>query len=226
MNQQMAERRQRILSAARAIIAERGFEALTMRDLAAQARVTVPTIYNLIGGKDAVLFAAVEERTAEFLAGIETDDSGSAASRLLSVVESCNRELLRLPHYYQSLLRLLFTASSEHVVRADVYRTLGDQLRASLRSLAEAGELEPWVDVEALSEQLRQELVVCSMRWVSGELGPEGLRAAAIYGSCLLMLGVSRGEARREFEARAREVQGRARGRVGRRATATREVTL
>ena len=52
---QMAERRQRILAAAREIIAGRGYEALTMRELARASRVTVPTLYNLIGGKQAVL---------------------------------------------------------------------------------------------------------------------------------------------------------------------------
>src|SRR5688572_18582549 len=45
----MTERRQRILAAARAIVAARGYEALTMRELAQKSRVTVPTLYNLIG---------------------------------------------------------------------------------------------------------------------------------------------------------------------------------
>ncbi|MGE4607774.1 MAG: helix-turn-helix domain-containing protein, partial [Myxococcota bacterium] len=57
--EQKAERRERILGSAREMIGARGYESLTMRDLARTARVTVPTIYNLIGGKEAVLFAAV-----------------------------------------------------------------------------------------------------------------------------------------------------------------------
>ena len=43
LDQQMAERRQRILDAARGMIGERGYEGLTMRDLAEASRVTVPT---------------------------------------------------------------------------------------------------------------------------------------------------------------------------------------
>ena len=73
----MAERRQRILAAARAIVAKRGYEALTMRELAQASRVTVPTLYNLIGGKEAVLAAAVEEQTAR-LAG---SSRGAARAR-------------------------------------------------------------------------------------------------------------------------------------------------
>ena len=66
----MAERRERILEAAREIIADKGYEALTMRDLARASCVTVPTVYNLVGSKDRVLLAAVEEQTDRFIAGI------------------------------------------------------------------------------------------------------------------------------------------------------------
>src|SRR5262245_6474359 len=55
-----AERRARIGKAARQLIAERGYEGLTMRDLAQKARVAVPTLYNLFGSKDAILIAELE----------------------------------------------------------------------------------------------------------------------------------------------------------------------
>ena len=61
--QKMAERRERILLTAREIIAEGGLDALTTRELARRARVTVPTVYNLVGAKDEVLFAAVEDQS-------------------------------------------------------------------------------------------------------------------------------------------------------------------
>ncbi len=45
-------RRERILLEARRMIAERGFDALKLRDLAAVSQLSVPTIYNLVGSKD------------------------------------------------------------------------------------------------------------------------------------------------------------------------------
>ena len=51
----MAKRREAILREARSLIANEGFEALKIRDLAARAGLTVPTIYNLIGGKNEIL---------------------------------------------------------------------------------------------------------------------------------------------------------------------------
>ncbi|WP_108811636.1 TetR family transcriptional regulator [Sphingorhabdus sp. Alg231-15] len=49
------KRKERILSAARQTIAKNGFDALKLRDLAISAELTVPTIYNLIGGKSDIL---------------------------------------------------------------------------------------------------------------------------------------------------------------------------
>lgn len=53
----MNERRDRILDAARSIIAESGFDSLTTRGLAQIAGVSAPTLYNLIGGKDDIVRA-------------------------------------------------------------------------------------------------------------------------------------------------------------------------
>ncbi|UTW56299.1 TetR/AcrR family transcriptional regulator [Kordiimonas sp. SCSIO 12610] len=56
-----AKRRDIILLEARKLIAIEGFEALKLRDLAARAGVTVPTIYNLIGGKPEILTLIIED---------------------------------------------------------------------------------------------------------------------------------------------------------------------
>ena len=57
----MAKRRDTILQQARQLIASEGFEALKIRDLAQRAELTVPTIYNLIGGKNDILKLIIED---------------------------------------------------------------------------------------------------------------------------------------------------------------------
>ncbi|MEC8429374.1 MAG: helix-turn-helix domain-containing protein, partial [Pseudomonadota bacterium] len=44
-------RKQRILNEARELIAQQGFEAFTLSELAQKAEVSVPTIHNLFGKK-------------------------------------------------------------------------------------------------------------------------------------------------------------------------------
>jgi AcrR family transcriptional regulator len=203
----MAERRRRILAAARAIVAKRGYEALTMRELAEASRVTVPTLYNLIGGKEAVLAAAVEEQTARFLLAIERRRGASPAERLLSVIDACTRELLALPAWYRTLLHLLYTAEAAQPVRASVDRALGGELAAALGAIAEAGELAAWADPRALLRCLRTQLGANALAWASGALSDAAFPAAAAYEACLTLLGVTTGRSRDDFERAARTHQ-------------------
>jgi len=53
----MAKRRQRILHEARQLLTRGGYESLNLRALAQAAEVTVPTIYNLLGNKEALVVA-------------------------------------------------------------------------------------------------------------------------------------------------------------------------
>jgi AcrR family transcriptional regulator len=63
-----AERRRQILSAARALFAERGFHATTTRDLAAAADINDALIYRYFPDKQAILAALIDEAIAVFQA--------------------------------------------------------------------------------------------------------------------------------------------------------------
>lgn len=68
----MAERRIRIIDAATELLGAGAVEALTMRALSESAGVSVPTIYNLVGGRDDVLVAVLERLGTVFDAEIAT----------------------------------------------------------------------------------------------------------------------------------------------------------
>jgi len=207
--EQKAERRERILASAREMIGSRGYESLTMRDLARAARVTVPTIYNLIGGKDAVLFAAVEEQTARFLQTIELGGRSSAASRALNLVDSCTREMLQMRKYYRSLLGILLLKRPARGMRDLVDHALIGEFEAALLEIREAGELAPWVEPATLARFLTSELEATSMRWAAGELESERLADAAGYGVGLMLLAATNGASHRELASRVVSAQRR-----------------
>jgi AcrR family transcriptional regulator len=200
----MAERRERILEAAREIVAERGYEGLTIRELAQAAGVTAPTIYNLIGSKDQVLVAAVAELTERFVRGIER-----AEGDVLPIVDANLRELLRLPRYYRSLLQLMTTAKAAEPARRNVSRAVKDQLRAALGELAEAGGLETWVDLDALAVQLGGVLWSSSLAWAHGWVSDDAFGAQGRLGVSYLMAGVTRGDARDAYLDAIRRAQPR-----------------
>jgi AcrR family transcriptional regulator len=205
--QQMAERRERILAAAREIIGKRGYEALTMRDLARASRVTVPTVYNLIGSKEQVLFAAIEEQTARFEERLGAALDIPPAARIRATVAACADEYLRMPRYYRSLLTLLFLSDAAGAMKQRVDRALSTPIGEALAAMKQRGELAPWIELRPLRGRLRAHLQMTSIQWASGHLSDEGLKAAARYGAGLIMAGASVGIARSEFEDFAREAQ-------------------
>ena len=58
------DRRQRVIDAAFELGAERGYDAVQMRDVAATANVALATIYRYFSSKDHLLAAAMTEWTA------------------------------------------------------------------------------------------------------------------------------------------------------------------
>lgn len=217
----MQRRRERILAAAREIIAERGYDGLTMRELATAGRVTVPTVYNLIGGKEAVLFAAVEEQTARFVRAIESSRGVSPAGAALAVVNAAVRELLRLPRYYRTLLMLLFTSEAAETARRQVNRALREQFARAITELDASGQLDPWVDREVLADRLAAQLAVAALQWAAGASTAETFRGGALFDASTTLLAVTGGASQRELQrvaARAQRLaasRGRSRRRRG-----------
>ena len=84
--------RERILDAAEALFAERGFEGTTLRDVASSVGIRNPSLYNHFDSKDA-LYAAELERgvgpvlrvLSEFVARGDSD-SGAVAARMVDVL--------------------------------------------------------------------------------------------------------------------------------------------
>jgi len=210
LDQQMAERRERILEAARAIIGEHGYEALTMRDLAQQSRVTVPTIYNLIGNKEQVLFAAVEQQTGSFVSSIQR-----AEGDVVAVIDAAVSELLRMPRYYRALLLVMLTSDAAGPARRVADRALARELDAALAEIAAAGELLEWVDAMLLRERLQAHLDITAIEWARGARGAASFRAAARFEASTTLLAVTRGRSREGFEEVAAGSQGEARLRRG-----------
>ncbi len=211
---QMAERRERILAAAQEIIGAHGYQALTMRELARASRVTVPTIYNLIGSKEAVLFAAVEYRTDHYVATLGASEDEPPCERVLSIIDACVDEFLSLPHYYRSMLGLIYASQAAGSMRLRTSRAVQEPIARALSELAAAGELAAWVDPHSLANQIESLAQVASLRWATGEMTNEELRSALAHGTALLLMSVTSGSQRARLEEIARESQAQSRHRA------------
>lgn len=74
-----ADRRQQILTVGTQLFVERGYEAVTMGDIAAALGVSRPTIYSYFTSTEAVLDALLTERLDDLLGRLEPLLAGSSA---------------------------------------------------------------------------------------------------------------------------------------------------
>ena len=202
MEQNMEARRQRLLEEVRRLIESGGFEGLTMRELASASGVTVPTIYNLIGNKEAVLLAAVEEQTEGFTSALER-----VQGDLIEVVEATVRQLLRRPRYYRALLLAL--TNTEHAGAAQRYaaQALSRQIERALKALEEANELASWIEPISISQRLHGHIDYAAIQWARGTLSNSAFRSAALLDTSLTLLGVTSGASQKRFAKTAQEHQ-------------------
>ncbi len=198
-------RRGRILAAARRLVARRGYEGVTMRGLARASRVSVPTLYNLVGGKQALLASAVESWFAELLARAERDAPG--LERVLGIVELCRRAVLDEPAYARALVAAFARPGGAEGLEASLVRDLARELAAGLAAMQREGHLQAWISPPALAGRVAGHCMAATLAWSGGHLDDAAFAASLRYGACLMLLGAARGGARRELERRARRAQ-------------------
>lgn len=202
-----AERRARILLAARELIAERGYEGLTMRDLARASRVSVPTLYNLFGGKQALILGELEATFAAVVAGIAEVRTGDVIARARATCEAGNADLLAMPRYSRELILLFLTAEETAPLRRGMAERYADLMADVLRDGQAAGEIQPWIEPLILARRMFAHYQLSMIEWARGELGADEFQAVTWFGLCVMLLGVARGRAQRRLTTELQKVQ-------------------
>lgn len=205
VTEQMLERRARILQGTRELIGDRGYAGLTMRDLAAHCRVSVPTLYNQFGSKDELLAAAVGSHFSGLLAGARSQKEQGYA-RLLAVVRLCAEEMARLPRYHRALLQA-FMGGREMSLQASLAAELAAELERGLSEMRERRQLADWVSTRVLAERITAACIGASVAWMVGEFDDVKLRAANVHAAATMVLGSAKGVAKTALELAARDAQ-------------------
>lgn len=195
----MAKRRDTILREARALIASEGFEALKIRDLAARAGLTVPTIYNLVGGKGEILAVMIDELVEQLR--IIQDQAGAE-----SVEHAFAKQINDLADHFatdEAFYRAAFIAGD----RSGLFEQSSDQgifahfvrqpIEACEQAIAE-GLLRGEVPPDVLGPQIYGCYRLARQDWANGYFDLEGFRVQALTGIFLSLAS----DAEPDFRAR------------------------
>ena len=110
-----AARKERILAAATALAAEGGYDAVQMRDVAADAEVALGTLYRHYSSKDQLLLSAMAEQAATLRDRLVARPAQGAtpAARVADVLRRASRALERQPEVTRAMLTAMSVADSD-----------------------------------------------------------------------------------------------------------------
>jgi AcrR family transcriptional regulator len=189
----MADRRARILKAARDLIRETGETDLSMRMLAARAGVSLATPYNLFGSKRAVMLAVLEDER-DFALRFERLDARDSIARIFAAHELAFGYYAADPDFYRTLWRALLDSSGGDATGLASPERL-KETRAGWIGLLEAavadGHLEPAVPLAVLERALSHQAAGALLLWTMGGLATERLAPSVGLGYALLLGGVA-----------------------------------
>jgi AcrR family transcriptional regulator len=140
--------RERILNAAEALFAERGFAGTSMRDVAARVGINPASLYNHFHGKDALYEAVLERGIAPLLqelARVAATPSAEARPDLGdAVIDALMRQLAGTPHLPR-LVQHEAVRGGAHLARLArrFIRPLFSEGLAALKRSPESGRFEP-----------------------------------------------------------------------------------
>jgi TetR/AcrR family transcriptional regulator, cholesterol catabolism regulator len=142
------ERRRRIIDAAFELGAERGYDAVQMRDVSASANVSLATIYRYFSSKDHLLAAAMTEWTAKLQGRVAQSPprGDTAADQLVDVLGRACRAMARQPKLSAALVRALASADAG-------VEECANEVQRQIASMAEGilGDVDPAVRSDILA---------------------------------------------------------------------------
>lgn len=162
-------RRQRILRAARDLAAVGGYEAVQMRQVAAEADVALGTLYRYFPSKEQLL-VSVNLRAVRGLAARVAEHPPTGATsgrRVLALLGDATARLQEQPRLAAATIRALVAGDPDVApVVADVREVTGELLRTAIDD-DRVGD-----DVVALLEHI---WLSAQVGWIGGITGPEGV---------------------------------------------------
>ncbi|MCB0219324.1 MAG: TetR/AcrR family transcriptional regulator [Chrysiogenetes bacterium] len=207
--QNTAERKKRILLAARQIITAEGLDGLSMRKLAAEARLSVRTLYNIIGSREEILRALVSAGMDEMDALLEaTTPLSDPIARARAVILVSAEHFIADPATYRPVLLALYREGTS--VGGDAF-SLGERAAAMQRVAIEAamreGLLRTDMDATMLGWQIFLSWAQAMQAWAGGIIDDAGFRALALYGLYSALLGVAEEATRPQLLSELQRVQ-------------------
>ena len=192
------ERRRRILSEARKLISEGGYEGFSVRELCARAGIAQKTLYNAFGNKDNVIALAIRQYMSDFNERTTFRfDARTLEGRLERTIKVHSRNIQVRP-YTTAIMAVYNSPSAERAVREAIRDISVVSLRPFVEALDASGELASGVSAERITYLLTTGTYAILSDWCLGDLPDEELVDRISGAFLVLVYGCTVGETQQE----------------------------
>ena len=137
-----ARRKQQIIQAAKRLLAAGGIDALSTRKLAEEAELSVHTLYALVGSKNKILEAVMEDNHNRVLGDISEIDAQHPIEQIFAILDSTYRIIAEDSAAQKPLMRVLMTLFDEGTLNPEPWWMMAQEKGWMKDAVAEAIRLE------------------------------------------------------------------------------------
>ncbi|MBT4162368.1 MAG: TetR/AcrR family transcriptional regulator [Gammaproteobacteria bacterium] len=195
------DRRHRILSAARDMVADHGYEGMVMSQVADRAGVSPTTLYNLFNTKDQLVMESLRELMAESAREVIAGSDGPGWRYLYETQKSGAAMVVRSPAYADAMLVALQRAKAGDDLVTVLIEIAARDLQVSMDAMAERGELREGVNTRELAIAVNGVYWSSFILWNKGVINLLQLEHAVLMNFLSLLIPSTVGETRAELEA-------------------------
>ena len=190
------KRRADILQAARELIVERGYQGVTMRELADRSDVAFKTLYLLYDNKENLLTTAVEKGHRDYYDDRQSQDIGEGLDRLLAIVDALVGSMLIDDAYTKTMAPVLISGTNSSKFREVREEAYG----SAVQQIAEKGDLVSWMDSATVTRLILGMVIGSYVEWTNGEIATAELGDYLKLQIVLLLNGLTSGETHAEIQ--------------------------
>lgn len=194
------DRRQSIESEAWRLVAERGYDGVTMRELARRAGLSTRTLYEMYGGKDALLGEAFRERLRVLFDRFEEAIASTGIAHLGDLCEAITASIVSGENFSRAYASVL--ASNKLSVYSIPTPVI--HFRRCLEEARAQGQLVAWCDLDFTARRLLLGQHSLMIQWGSGVISSANLNSFYGLSMCEILSPLSLGEAQRSLVERLR----------------------
>lgn len=192
-------RRRRIVNAAHDLLRSEPIESLSVKAIALRAGVSLSTLYNLFGSKDAVLVAVSAQDLVDYEALVRSRTSLDALERLFDAVEVA-MELYRAdPAFYRATMARRAPGEPLDALIRQPRNRFWDTLVDAAKT---EGALRPDTDVAVLGRVLVYLFGGALGDWIAGDLELDRFARDIAFGFAVALLPFATPEAEQRLRTR------------------------